>query len=454
MFNVDTAEVKAAYLQRWLALLRDNFGLHPAFVHMDKDSAQIAAATAVWTGVKLSLYLWHMDRAIRARFIQGNVFPDIRRFAPTNTLLHVEGYTPAFPAVWVHGAHVLEESFCDKAVLGPLLSLMKSHYKAHPFMSMHDDAMPPHDKSCVFYIRAVEEIYNFCKECSASYLFVYLFNNWYSENEFKRWARSQCPTALATLRTSMMAEAHFNCLKYRFLKDFQRPRLDLLCFIIVTNIQEWYIDKFIRATDGRISYALPSWESRMNAQWKVFATKSDEGDLNDVYDTSVLRWTCTCPSYAYGEFLLCKHLVHRYILAHNTKVPPRYKVRQLTPPMWVFPTTKDEMLRQECTKKSIDKEVNALSARPELNHDTVSILDDSQLLASAHVAQTIQELSSWLIQHASDIQHAPRQLAKVQKLLHPIQAYRKSILAVNNMRKRQRTNQASSLTVMHEPPQQ
>ncbi|ETV75773.1 hypothetical protein H257_10143 [Aphanomyces astaci] len=153
----------------------------------------------------------------------------------------------------------------------------------------------------------------------------------------------------------------------------------------------------------------------MNAQWKVFATKSDQGDLNDVYDTSVLRWTCTCPSYAYGEFLLCKHLV-----------PPRYKVRQLTPPMWVFPTTKDEMLRQECTKKSSDKEVNALSARPELNHDTVSILDESQLLVSAHVAQTIHELSSWLIQHASDIQHAPRQLAKVQKLLHPIQAYRKS----------------------------
>ncbi|ETV65119.1 hypothetical protein H257_18076 [Aphanomyces astaci] len=212
-FRGQGAEVKVAYLQRWLALLRDDFGLHPAFVHMDKDSAQIAAATAVWTGVKLYLCLWHMDRAIQARFMQGKVFPDIRRFAPTNTLLHVEGYTPAFPAVWVHGTHVLEESFCDKAVLGPLLSLMKSHYKAHPFMSMHDDAMPPHDKARVFYIRAVEEIYNFCNECSASYLFVYLFNNWYSENEFKRWARSQCPTALATLRTSMMAEAHFNCLK-------------------------------------------------------------------------------------------------------------------------------------------------------------------------------------------------------------------------------------------------
>ncbi|ETV83099.1 hypothetical protein H257_04827 [Aphanomyces astaci] len=203
----DTAEVKVAYLQRWLALLLDDFGLNPAFVHMDKGSAQIAAATVVWTGVKLSLCLWHMDRAIRARFMQG-------------------------------------------------------------------------------------------------------------------------------------------------------------------------------------------------------------------------------------------------------KVPPRYKVWQLTPPMWVFHTTKDEMVRQECTKISSDKEVNALSARAEHNHDTVSILDESQLLASAHVAQTIQELSLWLIQHASDIQHAPRQLAKVQKLLHPIQAYRKSILAVNNMRKQQRTNQASSLTVMYEPPQQ
>ncbi|ETV74544.1 hypothetical protein H257_11062 [Aphanomyces astaci] len=110
--------------------------------------------------------------------MQGSVLPDIRRFALMDTLLHVEGCTSAFPAVWVHGKHTLEESFCDKAELGPLLSLMKSHYKAHPFLSMHEDAMTPHDKARVFYIRAVEEFYKFCKECSASYLFVYMFNNW------------------------------------------------------------------------------------------------------------------------------------------------------------------------------------------------------------------------------------------------------------------------------------
>ncbi|ETV64675.1 hypothetical protein H257_18478 [Aphanomyces astaci] len=111
-----------------LLKLRDDFGLNPKFVHMDKDSAQMSAATLVWAD--------------------------------------------AFPVVWAHGGIPTDELFCNTDVLESLRQLMKSHYKSHPFIAMNEDAISPDDKARILYIKAVEEMYTFCHASGESYLFV------------------------------------------------------------------------------------------------------------------------------------------------------------------------------------------------------------------------------------------------------------------------------------------
>ncbi|RHY92025.1 hypothetical protein DYB37_011609 [Aphanomyces astaci] len=77
-FIQESAEVRIAYLESWFTLLQQQYAV-ALFVHMDKDASKIAATQRAWPGAKISLCLWHMDRAVRMRFKKLYQLPDKKR---------------------------------------------------------------------------------------------------------------------------------------------------------------------------------------------------------------------------------------------------------------------------------------------------------------------------------------------------------------------------------------
>lgn len=53
-------------LSIWAKCLRDGYGIHPIFAHVDKDMAEIGCLKEVWK-TKISLCWWHLRRAVRTR---------------------------------------------------------------------------------------------------------------------------------------------------------------------------------------------------------------------------------------------------------------------------------------------------------------------------------------------------------------------------------------------------
>jgi hypothetical protein len=54
-------------LASWLEQLRDQHGVNPRFVHVDKDMAEIGAIRAIWPRAKIQVCWWHLRKAIRER---------------------------------------------------------------------------------------------------------------------------------------------------------------------------------------------------------------------------------------------------------------------------------------------------------------------------------------------------------------------------------------------------
>jgi hypothetical protein len=82
-------------------------------------------------------------------------------------------------------------------------------------------------------VNAVTELYSFCREYDFSKVWAYLWEEWYRRGRWELWACSADPTEIYILRTTMIVESHFRCLKRDFLYKFHQPRPDLLLWIII-----------------------------------------------------------------------------------------------------------------------------------------------------------------------------------------------------------------------------
>jgi hypothetical protein len=51
-------------LRKWALCLRDKYGVVPAFVHVDKDMAEISMSKSVWPEAKIQLCYWHLRKAV------------------------------------------------------------------------------------------------------------------------------------------------------------------------------------------------------------------------------------------------------------------------------------------------------------------------------------------------------------------------------------------------------
>ena len=83
---------------------------------------------------------------------------------------------------------------------------------------------------------AVYEIYNFCQQNSLSFLWIYLWNEWYSSEHQILWLKVKCDNKISILKTNIFVKKHQKVLKQDFLYKFFRLRLDLVVFIIMKQV--------------------------------------------------------------------------------------------------------------------------------------------------------------------------------------------------------------------------
>ncbi|KAJ7810341.1 hypothetical protein B0H13DRAFT_1504446, partial [Mycena leptocephala] len=189
--------------------------------------------------------------------------------------------------------------------------------------------------------RAVLDLYQYCFKNNLSQVWAYMWNRWYCSKQWPLWSRAACE-AIPRLKTTMIVESMWKHIKRRDLAQFNRPRLDLVLYLIIIGLLPRVLQTlaYIRGLRriGR-PQALAGWQADFKAAWvdmsrpddirladkqlkwlrKPRNTKGREEHLqlleeeenrdSGSYATDIENWVCPCPAFPKSRFLTCKHLV-------------------------------------------------------------------------------------------------------------------------------------------------
>ncbi|TCD59764.1 hypothetical protein EIP91_011523, partial [Steccherinum ochraceum] len=249
--------------------------------------------------------------------------------------------------------HKGDYQFCPAAHRLPIMRLFSKHASLHPLLpERHGVAR----SSAEIRRDAVYEMYQHCSTNHLSEVWAYLWTSWYSAKRWPLWARSAYAESIPTKRTTMMVEALWRNLKRLVLHQYNRPRVDLAVYAVVTKALPPYrltLSQILRPIAGR-SKALSHTQEAMKKAWKRLLAVPIKG----TYTLDVSRWTCDCGSQKYHAYLLCKHLVQEvgpmdadwWAAVVRYRIPPYYRVSTngLVPPApessrnhaWLSRTTK------------------------------------------------------------------------------------------------------------------
>ncbi|KAF8197642.1 hypothetical protein K438DRAFT_1967191 [Mycena galopus ATCC 62051] len=150
----------------------------------------------------------------------------------------------------------------------------------------------------------------------------------------------------------MIVESLWRNIKHRDLAEFNRPRLDLVTHIVVTNVLprvkrrlEYIRGERRMGRGGEVA----GWQKDFRSAWKDYSCTDEhrlvakeltmlktskstkhraerleqiaaEGDREPgSYYTHLEKWVCSCPAFLISRFLLCKHLVREANTILNNK---------------------------------------------------------------------------------------------------------------------------------------
>ncbi|KAJ7661459.1 hypothetical protein DFH06DRAFT_1268903 [Mycena polygramma] len=338
--SIDIGKRKAA-LEAWAQVLRDEYGVNPVFVHVDKDMAEI--------GMIRSLCLWHLKHAVRTRLEKRKLsttpynvqrahaeypFIDLK-FKPAGRAdpTEFEGGVLESPTVPVTSTpaprphavtiklpptqrtalddttnlsgsaaapmDVDEENeeeegaqriFCPVELREDIVSMMERHLNAHPLIPGYSHPSPEGIREW-----AVKQMYTFCVNNDLPEVWAYLWENWYRRGRWELWARAEHPE-IPRLKTTMMVESHWRRIKRDFLHHFHKPRLDLLVWILVTKLAPRYYRRLdIMLGDTGRYRELPSWRKDFKAEWKRCREVPITLPLNEKYRPDPYRWVSVHP---------------------------------------------------------------------------------------------------------------------------------------------------------------
>jgi hypothetical protein len=108
--------------------------------------------------------------------------------------------------------------FCPTDHCAMIVEKFRIHLHQHPQIPLNDEH---HSRltSKEIHHRAVKDMYDFCFQNNLSQVWAYLWNRWYTPEQWVLWARS-ADTPIYVLKTTMVVESLWRNLKHQNLQEF------------------------------------------------------------------------------------------------------------------------------------------------------------------------------------------------------------------------------------------
>jgi hypothetical protein len=140
--------------------------------------------------------------------------------------------------IWPEPPKVPEKDrpeFCPKAHRADVVELYRKHLHYHPEIPFDSDGTYLTAKQ--IHEQATHEMYTYCFTKDLSQVWAYMWNRWYCPTQWMLWATSACEE-IPRIKTTMIVESLWRQFKHRELAHFNRPRLDLVAYLLITRILE------------------------------------------------------------------------------------------------------------------------------------------------------------------------------------------------------------------------
>ena len=338
-------------LQQFLGRLKA-FGMQPSFVGHDKDAAEMAAIRIVWPNASLRLCYWHAKRAILKKMQDSDKTNTQSHYYPGEAAQVVPGLEICWgsdPIRRPNGGHRYGQCDCkskrqdphakgrletkDKNERGVVAGIFSRHINQHPAFPDLNGIYKDRD---TIYRESVQEIYGWCRAKGYFRLFAYLWINWYRPDQWETWARAASPE-IPVLKTTMVVESHWKTVKHDYLARFNRPRVDLVVWVLLSQVIRDSVDRLDNLLTPELREGGASWRKKFKSTWKWLENAEvDPGSITR-YHTDPFRFVCACPSFLQSRFLICKHLVFCFNPIED-RASFYYDIsRHRRPPFWRSP---------------------------------------------------------------------------------------------------------------------
>jgi hypothetical protein len=370
------------FLRRLKAL-----GFNPTFFGIDKDQSEIAAVRQVWPDVTIQLCYWHVKRAVRTRLKDSKQTKTQSHYWPAEA----QKLIPDLEICW--GSHPTnrpndhrygecscqshDQRYEEKGKLetsstkerDTVLEILCRHFNAHPLIPDLNGTFRTLD---MIHRECAKEMYSWCKARDYYRLWAYLFFNWYRSGQWELWARSSNAQEIPVLKTTMIVESHWRKLKHDYLHRFNRPRVDLVVWIIITRVIIDFANRLkgIQGDSSRKYKA--SWRAALKRQWKNLAGRMVDIASLEKYHTNPHKWVCACDSFLHSRFLICKHILLCYEPIANSGEFFDTLRRQRVAPFWV---NEQLVLRPEYKSKDEERDGEDLDEKDSSESDSESDID-------------------------------------------------------------------------------
>ena len=229
-----------------------------------------------------------------------------------------------------------EYQFCPHSHRLAILRLFAKHASQHTLLPERHGQ----PRTCTEIRRdAVTEMYQHCKRNNLREVWAYLWNSWYSPTRWPLWARAANPDAIPRKRTTMVVEALWRNIKRLSLYMFNRPRVDLVVYTIVTRTLPAYRLSFSEIISTSRA-GRPQLPSHFQQAYKKSWTRLQHVQIHGSYKTNTTSFTCDCGAQKYHSYLLCKHLVQAagpipsswWTTVRRAHALPFYMLPNISPP--------------------------------------------------------------------------------------------------------------------------
>lgn len=364
VFKTADSGASICILKKFLEPLKDA-GFSPAFFGCDKDQAEIRAIQLVWPTTTVQLCFWHAKRAIKKKLSDAAMTRSQSHYDPVKAkalVPSIEICWGSYPITRPNDDHRYGRCQCasrtdrfpERGNLGitndhkkEILNMFSLHYNMHPLIPNQHGSYRCAEQ---IHLDCANEMYTWCHAQNYFRLWAYLFTYWYAPEPWKLWARSANPDRIPVLKTTMIIESHWRVVKHDFLHRFNRPRIDLVCWILVSRLVPRALDRMTALLKKNHRKAKASWRKDFKQQWRRMRSSRVETQSLLKYHTDPVKWTCACNSFLLSRFLLCKHILFCF---EDLPDPARFFLevrRQRRYPFWVGSqlTLRPEYRVQDC----------------------------------------------------------------------------------------------------------